>query len=94
MGVEETKNGLLAKDNARKKVLDLSKQYHLNIEPDALITNITVGMQQRVEILKMLFRDNEILIFDEPTAVLTPQEIEELLKIMKGLVAEGKSIYV
>ena len=92
LGVEETKNGLLAKDNARKKVLDLSKQYHLNIEPDALIKDITVGMQQRVEILKMLFRDNEILIFDEPTAVLTPQEIEELLKIMKGLVAEGKSI--
>ena len=90
LGVEETKNGLLAKDNARKKVLDLSKQYHLNIEPDALIKDITVGMQQRVEILKMLFRDNEILIFDEPTAVLTPQEIEELLKIMKGLVAEGK----
>ena len=77
LGVEETKNGLLAKDNARKKVLDLSKQYHLNIEPDALIKDITVGMQQRVEILKMLFRDNEILIFDEPTAVLTPQEIEE-----------------
>ena len=92
LGVEETQNGLLTKDNARKKVLDLSKQYHLNIEPDALIKDITVGMQQRVEILKMLFRDNEILIFDEPTAVLTPQEIEELLKIMKGLVAEGKSI--
>ena len=85
LGVEETKNGLLAKDNARKKVLDLSKQYHLNIEPDALIKDITVGMQQRVEILKMLFRDNEILIFDEPTAVLTPQEIEELLKIMKAV---------
>ena len=81
LGVEETKNGLLAKDNARKKVLDLSKQYHLNIEPDALIKDITVGMQQRVEILKMLFRDNEILIFDEPTAVLTPQEIENYERI-------------
>lgn len=92
LGVEETKNGLLTKTNARKKIIELSKQYHLNIEPDALIKDITVGMQQRVEILKMLFRDNEILIFDEPTAVLTPQEIEELLKIMKGLVAEGKSI--
>lgn len=92
LGVEETKNGLLTKTNARKKVIELSKQYHLNIEPDALIKDITVGMQQRVEILKMLFRDNEILIFDEPTAVLTPQEIEELLKIMRGLVAEGKSI--
>ena len=62
------------------------------MDPDALIEDITVGMQQRVEILKMLYRDNEILIFDEPTAVLTPQEIEELMKIMKGLAAEGKSI--
>lgn len=93
LGVEETKNGLLAKDNARKKVLDLSKQYHLNIEPDALIKDITVGMQQRVEILKMLFRDNEILIFDEPTAVLTPQEIEELLKIMKRISCRRKINY-
>ena len=59
---------------------------------DALVEDITVGMQQRVEILKMLYRDNEILIFDEPTAVLTPQEIEELMQIMKNLAAEGKSI--
>ena len=85
LGVEETKNGLLAKDNARKKVLDLSKQYHLNIEPDALIKDITVGMQQRVEILKMLFRDNEILIFDEPTAVLTPQEIDERISCRRKI---------
>lgn len=92
LGVEETKNGKLFKENARKKVIELSKQYHLNVEPDALIKDITVGMQQRVEILKMLYRDNEILIFDEPTAVLTPQEIEELLHIMKNLIAEGKSI--
>jgi simple sugar transport system ATP-binding protein len=62
------------------------------VDPDALIENITVGMQQRVEILKMLYRDNEILIFDEPTAVLTPQEIDELMKIMKNLTEEGKSI--
>ncbi len=62
------------------------------MEPDALISDITVGMQQRVEILKMLYRDNEVLIFDEPTAVLTPQEIEELMKIMKNLAKEGKSI--
>ena len=59
---------------------------------DAKIEDITVGMQQRVEILKMLYRDNEVLIFDEPTAVLTPQEIEELMEIMRGLTREGKSI--
>lgn len=92
LGVEETKNGFLTKNNARKKIIELSKQYHLNINPDLLIKDITIGMQQRVEILKMLFRNNEILIFDEPTAVLTLQEIEELLKIMKKLVNEGKSI--
>lgn len=92
LGVEESKSGFLIKENARKKIINLSKQYNLNIDPDALIKDITVGMQQRVEILKMLFRDNEILIFDEPTAVLTPQEINELLKIMKSLTKEGKSI--
>lgn len=92
LGVEDTKNGLLQKEDARKKIVELSKQYHLNVEPDALIRDITVGMQQRVEILKMLYRDNDILIFDEPTAVLTPQEIEELLHIMKNLIKEGKSI--
>ena len=70
----------------------LSEKYGLQVEPDALIEDITVGMQQRTEILKMLYRDNEILIFDEPTAVLTPQEIQELMKIMKNLAAEGKSI--
>lgn len=75
-----------------KKVLELSERYGLKVEPDALISDITVGMQQRVEILKMLYRDNEVLIFDEPTAVLTPQEIEELMKIMKNLAHEGKSI--
>ena len=64
----------------------------LAVDPDALIEDITVGMQQRTEILKMLYRDNEILIFDEPTAVLTPQEIEELMQIMRNLAAEGKSI--
>ena len=92
LGVETTKNGFLRMDDARDKVLALSNQYGLMVEPDALIEDITVGMQQRVEILKMLYRDNEILIFDEPTAVLTPQEIEELMKIMKNLTAEGKSI--
>ncbi len=92
LGVEPTSHGLLKKDNARKKVMELSEKYHLQVDPDALVENITVGMQQRTEILKMLYRDNEILIFDEPTAVLTVQEIAELMKIKKGLAAEGKSI--
>ncbi len=92
LGVETTKGGFLQKDEARKKVVSLSEKYGLAVEPDALIEDITVGMQQRTEILKMLYRDNEILIFDEPTAVLTPQEIQELLAIMKNLAAEGKSI--
>ncbi|MBQ2256182.1 MAG: ABC transporter ATP-binding protein [Clostridia bacterium] len=92
LGVEDTKNGLLQRDKAREKVMALSEKYGLSVNPDALIEDISVGMQQRTEILKMLYRDNEILIFDEPTAVLTPQEIEELLQIMKNLAAEGKSI--
>ncbi|MGN0354115.1 MAG: ABC transporter ATP-binding protein [Muricoprocola sp.] len=92
LGVETTKHGFLQKEKARKKVMELSEKYGLQVEPDALIEDITVGMQQRTEILKMLYRDNEILIFDEPTAVLTPQEIQELMKIMKNLAAEGKSI--
>ena len=92
MGVEPVKCGFLQKKEAREKVLALSEKYGLQIDPDALIEDITVGMQQRTEILKMLYRDNEILIFDEPTAVLTPQEIDELMDIMKNLAAEGKSI--
>ncbi len=92
LGVETVKGGFLQKEEARKKVMALSEKYGLQVDPDALIEDITVGMQQRTEILKMLYRDNEILIFDEPTAVLTPQEIQELMKIMKNLAAEGKSI--
>ena len=92
LGVEDTKAGFLKKEEARKKVLALSEKYNLKVDPDALIENITVGMQQRTEILKMLYRENEILIFDEPTAVLTPQEIDELMQIMKNLAKEGKSI--
>lgn len=92
LGVEDTKHGILMKNEARKKVLDLSEKYGLQVDPNALIQDITVGMQQRTEILKMLYRDNDILIFDEPTAVLTPQEIEELMQIMKNLAKEGKSI--
>jgi len=86
------KLGVLQKKEARKKVIELSQKYNLNVDVDAKIEDITVGMQQRTEILKMLYRDNDILIFDEPTAVLTPQEIDELMKIMKGLAKEGKSI--
>ena len=92
LGKEDVRGGLLEMKKARQKVVALSEKYHLFVDPDALIENITVGMQQRVEILKMLYRDNDILIFDEPTAVLTPQEIDELMAIMKNLAAEGKSI--
>lgn len=92
LGIEPTKGLFLSKKGAREKVMALSDKYGLKVDPDALISDITVGMQQRTEILKMLYRDNEILIFDEPTAVLTPQEIEELMKIMKNLAKEGKSI--
>ena len=93
LGVEPTnKMGMLQKAEAREKVIALSEKYGLSVNPDAIIEDITVGMQQRTEILKMLYRDNEILIFDEPTAVLTPQEIEELMQIMRNLAAEGKSI--
>ena len=92
LGEEDTRFGFLRKSTARKKVRELSDRYGLSVDPDALIEDITVGMQQRTEILKMLYRDNEILIFDEPTAVLTPQEIDELMQIMKNLAKEGKSI--
>lgn len=92
LGNEDTRHGLLEMKKARKKVMELSQKYHLSVDPDAEIQDITVGMQQRVEILKMLYRDNDILIFDEPTAVLTPQEIDELMNIMRELVKEGKSI--
>ena len=92
LGAETTKLGFLQKKEARKKVEALSKKYGLEVDLDAKVEDITVGMQQRVEILKMLYRDNEILIFDEPTAVLTPQEIEELMATMKEFAKEGKSI--
>ncbi len=92
LGAEDTKFHFLTRREARKKITSLSEKYGLKVDLDAKIEDITVGMQQRVEILKMLYRDNEILIFDEPTAVLTPQEIDELMQIMKGLAREGKSI--
>ncbi|MCR1951747.1 MULTISPECIES: ABC transporter ATP-binding protein [unclassified Clostridium] len=78
--------------SAAKRIDELSKTYGLNVDPYSKIEDISVGMQQRVEILKMLYRNAEVLIFDEPTAVLTPQEIDDLIKIMQNLIKEGKSI--
>jgi len=92
LGAEPVKGMVVDRAAARKKVMELSERYGLKVDPDAKVEDISVGMQQRVEILKMLYRDNEILIFDEPTAVLTPQEIDELMEIMRGFKAEGKSI--
>lgn len=92
LGAETTKLGFIQRKEARAKVEELSKKYGLAVDLDAKVEDISVGMQQRVEILKMLYRDNEILIFDEPTAVLTPQEIDELMSTMKGFAKEGKSI--
>ncbi|MDY4641323.1 MAG: ABC transporter ATP-binding protein [Erysipelotrichaceae bacterium] len=92
LGNEDTSMGFIQKKKAREKVKRLSDTYGLHVDLDAKVSDITVGMQQRTEILKMLYRDNDILIFDEPTAVLTPQEIEELMQIMRNLKNEGKSI--
>ena len=93
LGAETTnKLGFLQKKEARKKIEEISEKYGLKVNLDAKVEDITVGMQQRVEILKMLYRDNDILIFDEPTAVLTPQEIDALMATMKEFSKEGKSI--
>ena len=92
LGCEPCSHGFINRKEARKKVVELSERYGLKVDPDAKIEDISVGMQQRVEILKMLYRENEILIFDEPTAVLTPQEIDELMEIMRNFTREGKSI--
>ena len=92
LGCEPRKGLTVDIKTAAKKIEDLSKQYGLNVDPYAKIENISVGMQQRVEILKMLYRNANVLIFDEPTAVLTPSEIDELISIMKNMTKEGKSI--
>lgn len=92
LGMEPHKNGILDLKSASKRIKELSEMYGLNVDPDSLISDISVGMQQRVEILKMLYRNADILIFDEPTAVLTPQEITELMNIMRNLVKEGKTV--
>lgn len=92
LGKEITTGGRINLKKAEKEVREISERYGLSVDPQAKISDIGVGMQQRVEILKTLYRGAEILIFDEPSAVLTPQEIEELMQIMKTLIKEGKSI--
>ena len=92
LGVEPTKGLTVDKKTAREKVLELSERYNMKIDPDAKIEDISVGMQQRVEILKVLYRGADVLLLDEPTASLTPQEIEGLMEIIQNLTADGKSI--
>ena len=92
LGIEPKKGLSIDLKSAAARVDELSKRYGLNVDPYAKIEDISVGMQQRVEILKMLYRNADILIFDEPTAVLTPQEIHDLIEIMRNLIAQGKSI--
>lgn len=92
LGAETVRGGRLRMDEARAKVLSLSERYNMKVDLDANVSDISVGMRRRVEILKMLYRENNILIFDEPTAVLTPQEIDELMEIMNSLKNEGKAI--
>ncbi|WP_027107745.1 ABC transporter ATP-binding protein [Lacticigenium naphthae] len=94
LGSEKTKSGFLDQKSARKEIKELSDRYGLIVDPSARVEDITVGMQQRAEILKVIYRGAEILILDEPTAVLTPQEIDELIKIMRSLTKEGKSIII
>ena len=94
LGTEPTKGVKLDMATARKNVVEISERYGLSIDPDAKIEDISVGMQQRVEILKALYRGADILILDEPTSSLTPQEITELIAIMHNLVKDGKSIII
>lgn len=94
LGEESTKNGFIDFEESRKRVMQIASQYHLFVDLDAKIEDISVGMQQRVEILKMLYRDADILIFDEPTAVLTPQEVDELIEIILNFKKEGKAIVI
>ena len=94
LGYEDVKHGVLKYDQARKKIDQIIETYQLHVDLDAIVADITVGMQQRVEILKMLYRDSDILIFDEPTAVLTPQEIKQLIQIIRNFAKEGKTIII
>ncbi len=92
LGVEPQKGIVVNKKLAREKVLEISERYGMKVDPDAKIEDISVGMQQRVEILKVLYRGADTLILDEPTASLTPQEIDELMEIIQNLTADGKSV--
>ena len=93
LGEEPTKRfNKIDLENAKNKVLKISSEYKLDVDPDQIIEKLPVGIQQRVEIIKILFRDAEILIFDEPTAVLTPQEVVEFFEIIKNLKKTGKAI--
>jgi len=92
LGTEITRNGLLDRTNAARRIRDFSHEFGLDVDPDAYISDLSVGIQQRVEIVKALYREADILILDEPTAVLTPQEANELFSIMRSLSAQGKSI--
>lgn len=92
LGSEETKNSFIVYKNARNKIMEIIEKYNLQIDLDKKISELTVGQQQKVEIIKMLYRDSDILIFDEPTAVLTPQEIKELIEIIKNFSKEGKAV--
>ena len=92
LGREESTAGVLSMGRARAKVRELSDRYHFDVNPDSVIENLPVGVQQRVEILKSLANDAKYLILDEPTAVLTPQEIDELMAVMKTLRDEGRAI--
>ncbi|MCT4599168.1 MAG: ABC transporter ATP-binding protein [Vallitalea sp.] len=94
LGNESVKNGFLNSAEAKNKLIKLSDQYKLAIDPDSLVSELTVGMQQRVEILKALYREADVLILDEPTAVLTPQEIDSLKEIIKNLTQEGKTVII
>ena len=92
LGMEMKKGMVVDLKTAAERIKEVSGKYGLNVDPYAKIQDISVGMQQRVEILKMLYRNAEVLIFDEPTSVLTPQEVQDLMSIMRNLIAEGKSI--
>lgn len=94
LGMETTKGLVVDKVSAKEKILELSKRYNMSIDPDAKIEDISVGMQQRVEILKVLYRGADVLILDEPTASLTPQEIDGLMEIIENLTADGKSVII
>lgn len=92
LGVESTRGPFLERESAAQRVRELSRQYGLEVDPDALVRDLSVGIQQRVEIIKALYRQAEILILDEPTAVLTPQEVEDLFEVMRSLARQGKAI--